>query len=212
MDLWGADRNRLEARRPGSPPGRLSGRRSAPSRYTFLADREADIFETIERCQDRHWDFLVRASQPRALADKEGSVFDAVVAGPVVACFALKLRSRPRRATRDKKTGKPKRVRKAHGGRTVELEVRTCTVRLRAPWRPGHPCGVLRVLASSSGGCASGQPAGSPSGLKQARRRSCGTPHEEHSEPPGNADTRREEETAREGDVCPTPPSAAARA
>ena len=109
------------------------------TRYTFMGDREADIFETIQRCQDRRWDFIVRANQPRALAEEEGSVFDAVAAAPVVAHFTIQLRSRPRRVTRDKKTGKPKRVRKAHGGRTVELEVRACTVQVRAPQRPGGP-------------------------------------------------------------------------
>jgi hypothetical protein len=109
----------------------------AETRYTLMADREADIWETLGRCQDNRWDFIVRANQPRALADQEGSVFDAVAAAPVVARFNLNLRSRPQRVTRDKKTGRVKRVRKAHGGRTVELEVRTCTVRLRAPWRPG---------------------------------------------------------------------------
>jgi len=62
------------------------------------------------------------------MADQEGSVFDAVAAAPVVARFNLNLRSRPQRVTRDKKTGRVKRVRKAHGGHTV---------RLRAPWRPG---------------------------------------------------------------------------
>jgi hypothetical protein len=107
------------------------------TRYTFMADREADIWETIGRCQDNQWDFIVRANQPRALEDQEGSVFDAVAAAPVVARFTINLRSRPKRVTRDRTTGKPKRVRKAHGQRTVELEVRTCTVRLRAPWRPG---------------------------------------------------------------------------
>lgn len=111
----------------------------ADTRYIFMADREADIWETLGRCQDNQWDFIVRANQPRALAEQAGSVFEAVSASPVVAKFNLKLRSRPQRATRDKKTGKAKRVRKAHGSRTVELEVRTCTVRLRAPWRPGGP-------------------------------------------------------------------------
>lgn len=106
------------------------------TRYTFMADREADIWEVIGRCQDTQWDFLVRANQSRALADQDGSVFEAVGAAPVVAMFELSLRSRPRRATRDKKTGKTKRVRKAHGPRTVELAVRTCRVCIRAPWRP----------------------------------------------------------------------------
>jgi len=112
------------------------GRPPTGTRYTFMADREADIWETIGRCRDKRWDFIVRANQARALADQEGSVFDAVASAPVVARFSLKLRSRPRRVARDKKTGKVKRVRKAHGGRTVELEVRSCQVRLRAPWRP----------------------------------------------------------------------------
>jgi hypothetical protein len=114
----------------GAPP--------AGARYSFMADREADIFETIQRCQDRQWDFIVRANQPRAMEDQEGSVFDAVAAAPPVAHFAIELRRRPQRVTRDKKTGKPKRVRKAHPARTVELEVRSCTVRLRPPWRPGE--------------------------------------------------------------------------
>jgi len=108
------------------------------ARYTFLADREADIFETIQRCQDHRWDFIVRASQPRAMADEEGSIFDAVAAAPVIASFRLLLRARPERSTRNKRTGKRKRTRKAHAARTVELEVRTRTVRLQSPWRPAE--------------------------------------------------------------------------
>jgi len=117
----------------------------AGTRYTFMADREADIFETIQRCQDRQWDFIVRANQPRAMADQDGSVFDAVAAAPVVAHFTIQVRSRPQRVTRDKRTGMPKRVRKAHGPRRVELEVRACSVRLRAPWRPGEAAGPRTV-------------------------------------------------------------------
>jgi hypothetical protein len=108
------------------------------TRYSFVADREADIFETIQRCQDRQWDFLVRASQPRAMVDQDGSIFDAVARAEVLARFHIALRSRPQRVTRDKKTGQRQRVRKAHGPRSVELEVRSCRVTLRAPWRPGE--------------------------------------------------------------------------
>ena len=57
----------------------------AETRYTFMADREADIWETLGRCQDHQWDFIVRANQPRALAEQDGSVFEAVAAAPVVA-------------------------------------------------------------------------------------------------------------------------------
>jgi len=111
----------------------------AETRYTFLADREADIFETIERCQDHKWDFVIRASQPRALVDQEGSIFDAVASSAVMGQFSLNLRSRPQKVQRDKRTGRAKRVRAAHGQRKAEIEVRCCTVRLRAPKRPGGP-------------------------------------------------------------------------
>jgi hypothetical protein len=150
QQCWVRPRNKVDAREKKAERlarARESGRWAASvegigppppaTRYTFVADREADIWETLGRCQEKQWDFLVRANQPRALADQEGSVFDAVAAAPAVARFTLKLRSRPRRVTRDQKTGRPKRVRQAHGPRTVELEVRACTVRLRAPWRPG---------------------------------------------------------------------------
>jgi len=109
------------------------------ARYTFMADREADIFETIRRCQDCRWDYIVRANQSRALADEDGSIFEAVAVAPVVARFTIDMRSRPQRVVRDKKTGRPKRTRQAHAARKVELEVRTRAVRVRAPWRPGGP-------------------------------------------------------------------------
>jgi hypothetical protein len=108
----------------------------ADTRYTFVADREGDIFETIQRCQDHQWDFLLRACQPRAMVGQEGSVFDAVGRAAVLGHFPLPLRSRPQRVT-PARSGSRKRIRKAHGPRTVELEVRSCQVQLRAPWRPG---------------------------------------------------------------------------
>jgi len=114
----------------------------AGTRYTFVADREADIWETLGRCQDNRWDFIVRANQPRALADQEGSVFDAVAAAPVVARFNLNLRSRPQRVTRDKKTGRVKRVRKAHGGRTVELARILHQFFSGSLWRDGLSVGI----------------------------------------------------------------------
>jgi len=104
-----------------------------PARYTFVADRESDIFETIRRCRSQQWDFVIRANQARAMVDQDGSIFDAVAAAPVLGRFHIALRSRPKRVRRHKKTGKPKRTRKAHGPRTAVLEVRTCTVRVRPP-------------------------------------------------------------------------------
>jgi hypothetical protein len=128
----------------------------ALTRYTFVADREADIWETLERCREHRWDFIVRASQARALAEAEGDVFTAVAAAPVRATFTLKQRSRPARKIRDKRTGRVKRSRPAHTQRTVTLEVRACTATVRAPWRPGD--------SGDTSGTASGAACGSSGG------------------------------------------------
>ncbi len=50
-----------------------------------VADREADINEPIQLCQQRGVDFVIRACQNRRLADEAGRLWDklnqAVVAG-----------------------------------------------------------------------------------------------------------------------------------
>jgi hypothetical protein len=88
--------------------------------WTFIADRESDIYETFERCQKNRWHFIIRANQPRALADEGGSVFDAVAKNQELGRFFVDLRARPGQAAR-----------------RAQVAVRTCTVRLRGPWRPG---------------------------------------------------------------------------
>lgn len=90
------------------------------ARWTFVADRESDIYETFERCRDSRWHFIVRANQPRALADQGGSVFDAVANGRELGRFVVDLRARPGMASRG-----------------AQVVVRSCTVLLRGPWRPG---------------------------------------------------------------------------
>ncbi len=119
-------------------------------RWTYVADRESDIYEVFLRCRDRRWDFLVRANQPRALAQGNLSVFQAVAAARVGGRFTLRLRSRPARLLKSNQKGQRKRIRHAHPAREVALEVRACTVQLRAPWRPGDglaPCTVQVVEA-----------------------------------------------------------------
>jgi hypothetical protein len=88
--------------------------------WTFVADRESDIYETFVRCQDHGWHFIVRAEQPRALADEGGSVFTAVGESPEIGRFFVDLRARP-----------------GQRARRAEVAVRTCMVNLRAPQRPG---------------------------------------------------------------------------
>ena len=90
------------------------------ARWTFVADRESDIYETFERCHTRRWHFIVRANQPRALADQGGCVFDAVANSLELGRFCVDLRARPGQAAR-----------------RAQVVVRTCTVTLRGPWRPG---------------------------------------------------------------------------
>ncbi len=96
----------------GAPPKEV--------RWTFVADRESDIYETFERCQDHGWHFILRANQARALADAAGSVFTAVAESAELGRFSVDLRSRPGQAAR-----------------RAQLAVRARTVKLRGPWRPG---------------------------------------------------------------------------
>lgn len=90
------------------------------SRWTYVADRESDIYEVFERCELKRVDWIVRACQPRALNAEDGSIFEAVSAGKRLGTYALKLRARP---------GEKKRK--------AKLEVRARTVTLKGTWRPG---------------------------------------------------------------------------
>jgi hypothetical protein len=114
-------------------------------RWTYVADRESDIYEVFIRCQEHQWDFVVRASQPRALSQEDGSIFDAVAATMALGRLTLELRSRPKRVIRPNHKGQRRRVRLSQPARTVELEVRSRTVELRGPWRPGGWLGPRTV-------------------------------------------------------------------
>lgn len=119
-------------------------------RWTYIADRESDIYEVFLKCRQQRWDFIVRANRPRALAQDEGWVSDALAAAPILGRFELALRSRPQRAIKQNEKGQPKRVRLAHPAQVVELEVRACAVKLRGAWRPGgrlSPCTIHAVQA-----------------------------------------------------------------
>jgi hypothetical protein len=91
------------------------------TRWTYLADRESDIFEVFEHCRKGKIDWIIRANQPRALEDQEGTVFSAIEIAKPLGSFKLKLRARP-----------------GQKRRTAKLELRTATVNLRPPWRPGE--------------------------------------------------------------------------
>ena len=106
---------------------------SSGAEWTWVADREADIFEAFGRCREHGWHFIIRAGQPRALSDEEGSLFETVAQSREAGRFNVELRSRP-----------------AQAARRAEVAVRACTVTLRPPWRPGShlpPCPVNVVEA-----------------------------------------------------------------
>ncbi len=95
----------------GPPPG---------ARWTHIADRESDVYEAFERCGARGADFIIRACQPRALAEEGGSVFQTVARAPVLGGFDIKIRARP-----------------GQKARTARIELRSVAVTLRGPQRPG---------------------------------------------------------------------------
>lgn len=92
----------------------------AKTRWTYVADRESDIFEVFQQCRKKNVDVIVRANQPRALADEGGSVFDAVSRAPRRGQYTLKLRARP-----------------GQKRRKAKLSVRATSVLLRGVERPG---------------------------------------------------------------------------
>lgn len=97
-------------------------------RWTYMADRESDIYEAFEHCRKNDWRFIIRASHPRALSDQDGSVFTRVAKSPELGEFTVDLRARPGQAAR-----------------RARLVVRACTISLRGPWRPGGALSPLPI-------------------------------------------------------------------
>jgi hypothetical protein len=94
----------------------------AQVQWTYIADRESDIYEVFERCAARDADWVIRAAQARALVAEDHSVFAAVAQAPVCEHLSVELRAR---------SGQP--------ARTMRAALRACTLTLRGPWRPGGP-------------------------------------------------------------------------
>ena len=114
---------RLRRERESQRWAAVLGTREGPpagSRWTFMGDREADIYEVFQDCRGAGMDWIVRANQPRALEDEGGSVFSAVAQASRLGQYTLKLRARPNQKRRKAK-----------------LEVRALSVTLRGPQRPG---------------------------------------------------------------------------
>jgi hypothetical protein len=96
------------------------GRPPAASRWTLIADREADFYEPIERCQRLGVDFVIRGYRNRALVDRDEHLQEAVRQAPVLGRRTVELRARPGRSAR-----------------LAQVEVRSMAVRLKGPERRG---------------------------------------------------------------------------
>jgi hypothetical protein len=90
------------------------------SKWIEVGDRESDVAEMYARCARQGADWIVRAAWDRALEAEDRHLFRAAGLAPVRGRFELGLRARPGQAARK-----------------AQLEVRSRSVTLRGPWRPG---------------------------------------------------------------------------
>jgi hypothetical protein len=93
---------------------------SAGSTWTYIADREADFYDPIQRCRQRGVDFVIRAYQNRRLAQAAGHLWDSLSQATVLGRVEVQLRARP-----------------GMGARRAQVELRSTRVSLSGPWRPG---------------------------------------------------------------------------
>lgn len=94
--------------RAGSPP--------EGARWTYVADRESDIFVVIRRCRRREVDYIIRACQPRKVMGADETIQQAVSAAPALGEIEIELRARP---------GQP--------ARAARLEIRSLRASVRPP-------------------------------------------------------------------------------
>ncbi len=90
------------------------------STWIYIADRESDFYEPIERSRRSGTDFVIRAFHDRVLSGGQGHLKAAVAQAPVCGRLTVEVRARAGRAAR-----------------TAQVEVRTCRLDLNGPWRPG---------------------------------------------------------------------------
>jgi hypothetical protein len=90
------------------------------SQWIYVADREADFYEPIRRCQRQGIDFVIRACQDRRLASPAGHLKAVLAQAPLLGQTTVAVRSRP---------GQP--------ARRAKVQVRAMALCLDGPWRPG---------------------------------------------------------------------------
>ena len=95
----------------GSPP---SG-----CQWIYVADREADFYEPIQRCQRNGEDFIIRGFRDHKLAGEPEHLWAALAKAPEAGTMQVALRGRQGEAARE-----------------ATVSVRTCRVKWQGPWRP----------------------------------------------------------------------------
>jgi hypothetical protein len=99
-------------------------------RWIWIADREADFYEPMQRCWARGVDFVIRAFHKRRLAQGTQYYLDLLAQAPVAGTLAVELRARPGVAAR-----------------TAVVEVRWMAVQLQGPYRDGQRMEPMAVNA-----------------------------------------------------------------
>jgi hypothetical protein len=95
------------------------GRPPCGCQWIYVADREADFYEPLQRCQANGADFIIRAYRDRKLATGQEHLFEALQKAPVRGVMRVALRGRCGEAARE-----------------ATVSLRSCRVRLSGPWRP----------------------------------------------------------------------------
>ncbi len=108
---------------------KTSSRPAVGSTWVYIADREADFYEPVQRCQQGGVDFVIRACQNRRLAAGAGHLWDSLGQATVLGEGTVVLRSRPGAAARRART-----------------QLRSTSGCLSGPWRPRGRQAVLQDI------------------------------------------------------------------
>jgi hypothetical protein len=95
----------------GSPP--------PGSQWIYLADREADFYEPIQRCGQQGVDFIIRGYHDHKLAGADEHLSAALAQAPVEGVMTVSVRGRQGEAARE-----------------AVVSLRHCRVTWQGPWRP----------------------------------------------------------------------------
>lgn len=105
--------------------------------WTYVADRESDIYELFQSAWTHGWSYVIRAAQPRALSGqglKKTDLLSAAESSPLLGVVAVPM---------------------SGGGSALSLSVRSATLTLRGPSRPGgkledHTLNVVHAVEHKS--------------------------------------------------------------